>query len=104
MNSSFAFSHPVVMGPKSGAERVQPIDVSLIPNMKYINEPSKEGIGERDGKVYMVPHSWGLDSILYNREVVPENDPYTQSWSLLFEDKYAGKIGWWDGTARSFRT
>ncbi|NNM74184.1 ABC transporter substrate-binding protein [Enterovirga aerilata] len=96
MNSSFAFSHPVVMGPKAGAERVQPIDVSLIPNMKYINEPSKEGIGERDGKVYMIPHSWGFDSILYNRDVVPDNDPYTQSWSLLFEDKYAGKIGWWD--------
>ncbi|TDR90240.1 ABC transporter substrate-binding protein [Enterovirga rhinocerotis] len=96
MNSSFAFSQPVVMGAKAGQERVQPIDVSLIPNMKDINAPSKEGIGERDGKVYMIPHSWGFDSILYNRAVVPDDDPYTQSWSLLFEDKYAGRIGWWD--------
>jgi spermidine/putrescine-binding protein len=96
MNSSFAFSRPVVMGSKAGEERVQAIDLSLIPNMKYINEPSKEGIGTRDGKTYMIPHSWGFDSILYNRDAVPENDPYTQSWSLLFEDKYAGKIGWWD--------
>lgn len=96
MNSSFAFSRPVVMGAKAGQERVQPIDLSLIPNMKNINAPSKAGIGERDGKVYMVPHSWGFDSILYNRAVVPDDDPYTQSWSLLFEDKYAGRIGWWD--------
>ena len=96
MNSSFAFSQPVVMGAKSGQERVQPIDPSLIPNMKHINAPSKAAIGERDGKIYMVPHSWGFDSILYNRAVVPDDDPYTQSWSLLFEDKYAGRIGWWD--------
>lgn len=96
MNSSYAFSQPVVMGPKAGAERVQAIDTSKIPNMKFINDPSKEGIGERDGQTYMIPHSWGFDSILYNRDVVPDNDPYTQSWSLLFEDKYAGKIGWWD--------
>ncbi len=96
MNSSFAFSHPVVMGAKAGAERVQAIDVAQIPNMKYINEPSKEGIGQRDGKVFMIPHSWGYDSILYNRAVVPDDDPYTHSWSLLFEDKYAGRIGWWD--------
>jgi spermidine/putrescine-binding protein len=27
---------------------------------------------------------------------VPDDDAYTQSWSLLFEDKYAGRIGWWD--------
>lgn len=96
MNSSYAFSRPVVMGARAGQERVQPMDLSLIPNMKNINAPSKEGIGEREGKVYMVPHSWGFDSILYNRAVVPDNDPYTQSWSLLFEDKYAGRIGWWD--------
>lgn len=96
MNSSYAFSRPVVMGPQAGAERVQPIDLSLIPNMKHINEPSKDGIGSRDGKTYMVPHSWGFDSILYNRDVVPDDDAYTQSWSLLFEDKYAGRIGWWD--------
>lgn len=96
MNSSFAFSQPVVMGPKGGAERVQAIDTALIPNMKFINAPSQEGIGQRDGKVYMVPHSWGFDSILYHRDAVPGADPYTQSWSLLFEDKYAGRIGWWD--------
>jgi spermidine/putrescine transport system substrate-binding protein len=96
MNSSFAFSQPVVMGAKTGDERVQAIDVSLIPNMKYINEPSKQAIGTRDGKIYMIPHSWGFDSILYNRDAVPDDDPYTQSWSLLFEDKYAGRIGWWD--------
>ena len=96
MNSSFAFSSPVVMGPKAGAERVQPIDVSLIPNMKYINDPSKEGIGQRDGKVYMIPHSWGFDSVLYSRDVVPDNEPLLDSWALLFDDKYAGKIGWWD--------
>jgi len=96
MNSSFAFSAPVVMGAKAGQERVQAVDESLLPNLKHINASSKFGIAERDGKIYMVPSSWGIDSILYNRAVVPDDDPYTQSWSLLFEDKYAGRIGWWD--------
>jgi spermidine/putrescine transport system substrate-binding protein len=94
--SSFEFSRPVVMGPQAGQEKVQELDRSLLPNLTKLSEASRAGVGERDGKLYMIPISWGFDSILFNKDVVPVGDSYTQSWSLLFEDRYAGRIAWWD--------
>jgi spermidine/putrescine transport system substrate-binding protein len=94
--SSYDFSQPVVMGAKAGDERTQPIKLDLVPNIKNINDVSQYALSPRDGKYYIVPICWGFDTVLYNRDHVPENDPYTQSWGLLFEDKYAGRIAWWD--------
>ena len=94
--STYDFSKPVIMGAKTGDEKVRPIDLSLVPNLQHVTNESKAGIGERDGKTYMLPLCWGFDTVLYNKTAVPENDPFTQSWAPLFEDKYAGKIGWWD--------
>jgi len=90
------FAQPVAMGARAGQEKVQPFDMSLIPGMATLAELARQSIGARDGNTYMIPLCWGFDTVLYNHTVVPENDPYTQSWSLLFEDRYAGRIGWWD--------
>ena len=56
----------------------------------------RAGIAERDGKTYMLPMCWGFDTVLYNTQHVATDDPFTQSWAPLFEDRYAGRIGWWD--------
>lgn len=97
VSSTFDFSRPVVMGARPGDEKVRPIDLSLIPNLAHLTDESRAaGIEVRGGNTYMLPLYWGFDSVLYNRTVVPENDPFTQSWAPLFEDKYSGKIGWWD--------
>lgn len=96
VTSTYDFSKPVVMGAKAGDEKVRPIDLSLIPNLQHVTKESRAGIGERDGKTYMLPMCWGFDTVLFNRNAVPEADPFTQSWAPLFEDKYAGRIGWWD--------
>lgn len=92
--SSFDFSRPVVMGAKSGDEKVQPVDPAKIPNLKNVNAVSKYALPSRDGNYYIVPLVWGYDTVLYNTEKVSADD--AQSWSLLFEDKYAGRIAWWD--------
>lgn len=91
--SSFDFSRPVVMGSKSGEEKVLPIDTKRV-DLKNVNAVSQYAIGARDDKTYIVPLVWGYDTVLYNTEKVPLED--AQSWSLLFEDKYAGRIAWWD--------
>ncbi|MBX9749205.1 MAG: extracellular solute-binding protein [Roseococcus sp.] len=97
VSSSFDFSRPVLMGARAGDEKVRPIDLSLIPNLAHLTPESRAGgIAERGGNTYMLPLYWGFDSVLFNRDVVPEADPFTQSWAPLFEDKYAGRIGWWD--------
>jgi spermidine/putrescine transport system substrate-binding protein len=92
--SSFDFSEPVVMGAKAGDERSQPIKADLVPNMRNINEVSRRALSSRDGNNYIVPICWGFDTALYNKDHVAEAD--AQSWGLLFEDKYAGRIAWWD--------
>jgi spermidine/putrescine-binding protein len=90
------FVRKPIMGPRPGAELVAPLDATKMPNLKQVAETFNGDKAERDGKLYMVPVFWGFDSVLYNTEQVPENDPYTQSWAPLFEEKYAGRIAWYD--------
>jgi spermidine/putrescine transport system substrate-binding protein len=96
VNSSFDFSKPVIMGARAGDEKVRPIDLSLIPNLQHLTAESRAGIGERDGRTYMLPMCWGFDTVLYDTRHVPPDDLFTNSWAVLFEDRYAGRIGWWD--------
>ncbi|GLK66756.1 spermidine/putrescine ABC transporter [Hansschlegelia plantiphila] len=70
---------------------LQPIDTARIKNWDAIfpifrNLPDlKAG----DGKVWMVPWDWGNTSILYRSDIVKDPE---QSWNLLWDKKYAGKI------------
>jgi spermidine/putrescine transport system substrate-binding protein len=90
------FVRTPVMGPKAGAELVAPFDTAKMSNISQVSEAFQKDLAARDGKVFLVPVFWGFDSVVYNTEVLPENDPYTQSWAPLFEDKYAGRIAWYD--------
>jgi spermidine/putrescine-binding protein len=96
MAGSVEFSRVPLLGAKAGDERVQPMDLSLIPNFAQIADAAQGAIGQRDGKVYLVPIFFGYDTVIFNRDKVPEDDPYTNSWGAIFEDKYAGRIGWFD--------
>jgi spermidine/putrescine-binding protein len=71
---------------------VQPWDTSLIPNFKHLN-PFMVKAGQYGGKQYGIPDDWGFDAILYRADKVK---PKARSWSLLFDDRYRGKIAWFD--------
>src|ERR1700704_1748469 len=71
---------------------VQPWDTSLISNFKHLN-PFMVKAGQYQGKQYGIPDDWGLDAILYRSDKVK---PKANSWSLLFDERYAGKIAWFD--------
>jgi spermidine/putrescine-binding protein len=90
------FSKAPVLGETPGKERVLAYDPAKVPNLKNLSEIARADLVERDGKTYLVPVYWGYDMVLYNQEHVPDNDPLTQSWELLFADKYAGRIAWYD--------
>ncbi len=96
MMSHSIFSRGPILGEKAGAEKVSAVDLKRVPNFAQVADTFKSEIIDRDGKVYGVPVMWGYDSVLFNKDQVPENDAYTQSWGCIFEDKYAGKIGWFD--------
>ena len=90
MMSHSIFSRGPVLGPSAGQEKCAALDLTKIPNYSQVADTFKGDILERDGKVFGIPIMWGYDTVVYNKDVVPENDPYTQSWGLIFEDKYAG--------------
>jgi spermidine/putrescine-binding protein len=49
--------------------------------------------GQYNGKQYGIPEDWGFDAILYRTDKVK---PKAKSWSLIFDDRYKGKIAWFD--------
>ncbi|MBL8582267.1 MAG: extracellular solute-binding protein [Rhizobiaceae bacterium] len=71
---------------------IEPWDVSRLSNwpdvFPYFNDaPGILG----DGKLWMIPTDWGYDSVLYRTDLV---DVPEQSWSLLWDKRYAGKISY----------
>ena len=71
---------------------VQPWDTSLIPNFKHLN-PFMVKAGQYRGKQYGIPDDWGFDAVLYRSDKV---QPKAKSWSLIFDERYKGKIAWFD--------
>ncbi|HEY0415140.1 MAG TPA: extracellular solute-binding protein [Gaiellaceae bacterium] len=71
---------------------VQPWDPSLISNFKHLN-PFMVKAGQYGGKQYGIPDDWGFDAILYRSDKVT---PKARSWALLFDDRYKGRIAWFD--------
>src|SRR5215813_10164306 len=71
---------------------VQPWDTSLISNFKHLN-PFMVKAGQYGGKQYGIPADWGFDAILYRTDKVK---PKAKSWGLLFDERYKGKIAWFD--------
>jgi spermidine/putrescine transport system substrate-binding protein len=71
---------------------VEPWDPSKISNFDHLN-PFMVKAGQYQGKQYGIPDDWGFDAILYRTDKVK---PSSNSWGLLFDDRYAGKIAWFD--------
>jgi spermidine/putrescine transport system substrate-binding protein len=71
---------------------VQPWDPKLISNFKNLN-PFMVKAGQYNGKQYGIPADWGFDAILYRSDKVR---PRARSWGLIFDDRYKGKIAWFD--------
>jgi spermidine/putrescine transport system substrate-binding protein len=71
---------------------VQPWNPKLISNLKHLN-PFMVKAGQYGGKQYGIPDDWGFDAILYRSDKV---HPKAKSWGLLFDDRYKGKIAWFD--------
>lgn len=71
---------------------VQPWDPSLLSNFSKLN-PNFVKQGQVDGKQYHIPVDWGFAAPLYRTDKV---EPAEDSWTLFYDERYAGKISWWD--------
>lgn len=66
------------------------IDFNNIPNLKNIGEQYMEQSQAFDPEnKYSVPYCWGTVGILYNKTMVDEP---VDSWSILWDEKYADQI------------
>jgi spermidine/putrescine transport system substrate-binding protein len=79
---------------------VQPWDPKLIPSFKDLDPTLVEG-GQIDGQQYFIPADWGFSSPLYRTDKV-EPEGGEASWTLFYDERYKGKISWWDSPLENF--
>ena len=74
------------------------IDYDNVPNFEYIDEKFKDS--EYDpGSKFSVPYTWGLVGLFYNKDFIEEAPT---SWSVLWDENYAGKILMFDNPRDAF--
>ncbi len=73
---------------------LKPVDASRLLHYGDIF-PQLKTIGGTviDGQPFFVPFDWGNSSVLYRTDLVDSN---TDSWMLLFDEKYAGRLATYD--------
>lgn len=77
---------------------LQKLDFQNIPNFRYIGKDYRNPVYDPEN-AYSVPYSWGLVGIFYNKKYVKEK---VDSWKILWNEKYAGKILMFDNPRDSF--
>src|SRR5579859_1877528 len=97
--------HPDVMGPCyyefprwQEAGLLAPIDVTRLKNWNKLSPTLRNlpGISAGPGKVWFVPHYWGNTSLTVRTDLAPEYAK-SQSWDILFDPKYKGRVSVMDG-------
>ena len=73
---------------------VAPLDLSKIPSYSQLSARLRDSpLVKADGKTYGVPFVWGPNPLLYDTTAFAQPP---DSWSILWNPKYRGKISLWD--------
>jgi len=109
LNNS-AVSYDVVIPSDYMIEKLIEADLLLefdvnadIPNYVYIDENFKRPYYDADEK-YSVPYTYGMMGIIYNKDMVDEEDIAEQSWGILWNEKYKGQILQFNNPRDAFAT
>lgn len=70
---------------------LEPLNFDNIPNFKNI-DPAYQNLYYDPDNRYSVPYMFGLIGVIYNTNVVDENEESIGSWKLLWDEDYKGKI------------
>jgi spermidine/putrescine transport system substrate-binding protein len=96
---------PDVMGPCyyefprwREAGLLKPIETAKLKNWNKLSPTLRAlpGISAGPGKVWFVPHYWGNTSLTIRTDLAPEYAK-SQSWDILFDPKYKGRVSVMDG-------
>ena len=80
-------------------DMLEPIDFANVPNYEYIDEAFRNQAYDPEN-LYSVPYTWGTVGLIYNRNYVSDED--AESWSCLWNSKYAGKLLMFDNPRDAF--
>ncbi len=77
---------------------LRPIDTSRLKNWNKLSPTLRHlpGIDAGGGKVWFVPHYWGNTSLTIRTDLAPEY-ARSQSWDILFDPRYKGRVAVLDG-------
>ena len=78
-------------------------DAESIPNYKNIDPKFKNSYYDPNN-MYSVPYSYGMVGIIYNTDMVDEEDVAEQSWKIMWNEKYRGKILQFNNPRDAFAT
>jgi len=94
--------HPCVSYVKDWVDLgyIQPWDTSLMPNFKDLN-PSLVKNAQYEGQQYFVPLDWSFSAPMYRDDMV-EPEGGEDTWAVMYDDRYSGKISWWDSPLENF--
>jgi putative spermidine/putrescine transport system substrate-binding protein/spermidine/putrescine transport system substrate-binding protein len=71
-----------------------PLDLSKIPTYSQLSPTlTSLPLVRVNGKVYGVPFTWGPNPLIYDTSAFPRAP---ESWSVMWDPKYRGKISVWD--------
>ena len=77
-----------------------PLDLSRVPTYNQLAPKlTSMSLVRVKGNVYGVPFTWGPNPLIYDTTVFP-NPP--ESWNLMWDPKYRGKISVWDDLSTVF--
>ena len=74
-----------------------------IPNYEYISDDFK-GLYYDENEQWSVPYTYGTVGIIYNTEMVPEDEENIGSWALMWDPDYAGNIIQFNNSRDAFGT
>lgn len=71
---------------------LQPWDTAEISTFSSLN-PSLQEAGMFGGEQYFVASDWGFAAPMWDAQRV---EPTEDSWGILWDERYGGRISWWD--------
>jgi len=74
-----------------------------IPNYQYISDDFK-GLYYDEEEKWSVPYTYGTVGIIYNTEMVPEDEENIGSWALMWDEDYTGNIIQFNNSRDAFGT
>jgi spermidine/putrescine transport system substrate-binding protein len=71
-----------------------PLDLSKLPSYSQLSAKLRDlPLVKTNGQIYGVPFMWGPNPLLYDTTAFPQTP---DSWTILWDTKYKGKISVWD--------